>query len=77
METKTSWVSKINWLAFGNIMINLLDMLGKTLSAEDQTQILNLLSGDLAGNWVSIGISIVIIVVRSFYTTKLTKGSVK
>lgn len=77
METKTSWVSKINWLAFGNIMINLLDMLGKTLSTEDQTQILNLLSGDLAGNWVSIFISIVIIAVRSFYTTKLTKGSVK
>lgn len=77
METKTSWISKINWIAFGNILVNAFDMLGRVLTAEDQAQIISLFSGDMAANWASIFISVVIIIVRSYFTTKLTKGSVK
>lgn len=76
-EVKTAWQSKINWLAFGNILISLLDMIGKTLTAEDQAQIMSLFSGDMASNWFSIGVSVAIVVIRSYFTTKLTKGSVK
>lgn len=77
METKTSWLSKINWFAFGNIVVNVFDMLGKKLSAEDQAQIVNLFSGDVMANWLSILVSVAIIIARSYFTTKLTKGSVK
>lgn len=77
MDPKSSWMSKINWIAFGNILVNVFDMLGKTLTAEDQAQIVSLFSGDMTTNWLSIGVSVLIIVVRSFFTTNLTKASVK
>ena len=78
IKVKSSWTSKVNWAAAGGIFISLLDLLVRAMSAEDQDTLMN--SIQTAASWedvVKVRMFVGIIVMRTFFTTSLTKASTK
>ena len=68
METKSAWVSKINATQAVAVLAMLLTMFGADLDTETQAEVVAfIMSGQAVATWV----------MRTWFTKKLTKASMK